>query len=259
MEIKRFLLLTAGLILITPNHTGAQRSNRDQSEIIEIMLKTAEQGDTYAQNWLGLAYIRGAMGRPDYAEAAKWFLRAAEQGSIDSQYRVGQMYIDGKGVRRDYIQACKWLILSASANGQSPISQKAKDLMDSITGEMSPVQMAEAQRLARNWESGYVQNISHSPLTGGSWGVTDPVVLVNPQPRYTDEARAAHVEGLVQAQCIIRKSGKADNCRIIRGLGYGLNESVIDTIIKRWRFKPGSYEGKPVDVTVIIETVFRLH
>jgi TPR repeat protein len=90
MEIKTFLLLAAGLILFTPNHAGAQRSNRDQSDIFETMLKTAERGDTDAQNWLGSAYIRGSMGSPDYAKAAKWFLKAAEQGSIDAQYKVGQ-------------------------------------------------------------------------------------------------------------------------------------------------------------------------
>jgi hypothetical protein len=49
-----------------------------------------------------------------------------------------------------------------------------------------------------------------------------------------------------------------DSFKILRGLGYGLDESAIDTIAARWRFKPGNRDGEPVDVQARIEVVFRL-
>ena len=47
--------------------------------------------------------------------------------------------------------------------------------------------------------------------------------------------------------------------RVIRGLGYGLDESAINTVATKWRFKPGSLNGRPVDVQANIEVTFRLY
>jgi len=50
-----------------------------------------------------------------------------------------------------------------------------------------------------------------------------------------------------------------DSFKVIRGLGYGLDESAINTIATKWRFKPGSLNGQPVDVQATIEVSFRLY
>jgi TonB family protein len=89
-------------------------------------------------------------------------------------------------------------------------------------------------------------------------GVRPPVPLHQPLPPYTQDARNARVEGLVLLQGIIRKDGSADSFKIVRGLGYGLDESAINTISGQWRFKPGTLDGKPVDVQANIEISFRL-
>jgi TonB family protein len=89
-------------------------------------------------------------------------------------------------------------------------------------------------------------------------GVKAPVVLYQPLPPYTDEARAARVAGIVLIQAIIRKDGTVDSFKVLRGLGYGLDESAINTIAKKWRFRPGTFNGEPVDVQVNIEVSFRL-
>jgi TonB family protein len=89
-------------------------------------------------------------------------------------------------------------------------------------------------------------------------GVKAPVALYQSLPAYTDEARAAHVEGIVLIQAIIRKDGTVDSFKILRGLGYGLDESAINAIATKWRFRPGTFNGEPVDVQVNIEVSFRL-
>ncbi len=89
-------------------------------------------------------------------------------------------------------------------------------------------------------------------------GIEAPVVLLLPLPAYTAEARAARVEGTVLIQVIIRKNGTVDSFRVLRGLGYGLDESAINTIATKWRFRPGTLNGEPVDVQANIEVSFRL-
>jgi protein TonB len=90
-------------------------------------------------------------------------------------------------------------------------------------------------------------------------GVKPPEVLFQPLPAYTEEARKARAEGIVLIQAIIRKDGTVDSFKVLRGLGYGLDESAINTIATKWRFKPGTYKGAPVDVQANIEVSFRLY
>lgn len=56
------------------------------------------------------------------------------------------MYFKGKGVTQDYVEAHKWFNLAA-AHG----SKKALMNRDTLTKRMTPAQIAEAQRRARNW------------------------------------------------------------------------------------------------------------
>jgi len=94
-------------------------------------------------------------------------------------------------------------------------------------------------------------------VVGG--GVTPPIPIYQPLPVYTEEARKARTEGIVLIQAVIRKDGSVDSFRVIRGLGYGLDESAIHTIATKWKFKPGTMSGTPVDVQANIEVTFRLY
>ncbi len=91
---------------------------------------------------------------------------------------------------------------------------------------------------------------------GGS--VRAPTVEYQPLPPYTQAARDAKVEGAVLLQCVVRKDGSVDSVRVIRGLGYGLDEAAMNAVTSQWRFKPGTRNGKPVDVRASIEISFRL-
>ena len=94
-------------------------------------------------------------------------------------------------------------------------------------------------------------------VVGG--GVKAPVAIYQPLPIYTEEARKARAEGIVMIQAVIRRDGSVDSFKVLRGLGYGLDESAINTIATKWRFKPGTLNGTPVDVQANIEVSFRLY
>jgi protein TonB len=94
-------------------------------------------------------------------------------------------------------------------------------------------------------------------VAGGS--VRPPVLLYEAKPYYTEEARRARVEGVVLLQLVVRKDGTPDSFKVVRGLGYGLDESAISTIANKFRFKPGTHNGVPADVQILIEVSFRLY
>ena len=90
----------------------------------------------------------------DYAEAVRCYRRAADQGFASAQWLLGTAYETGYGVPLDYVQAHMWLNLAAS---RYPASQKeqrenAIDGRDFVASKMTPSQIAEAQKLARDWK-----------------------------------------------------------------------------------------------------------
>jgi TPR repeat protein len=81
--------------------------------------------------------------RTTYATAASWFRKAAEQGEADAQGHLGAMYAQGQGVPQDYVTAHMWLDLAAASGDKNAV------IRDMIAAQMTPEQIAEAQKLAR--------------------------------------------------------------------------------------------------------------
>ncbi len=88
-------------------------------------------------------------------------------------------------------------------------------------------------------------------------GVTAPVVLTKKDPEYSEEARKAKYQGTVLLAIEVSPNGSAQNIRVVRSLGLGLDEKAIEAV-KQWKFKPGYKDGKPVTVAATIEVNFRL-
>lgn len=106
----------------------------------------AKQGYIDAQINLGLMYAHGNGAPQDDAKAVYWYRKAADQGNVAAQLSLGARYTLGRGVPQDYAQAAKWYIL-AQAGGDENAS-KGLSLLERV---MTPSQISEAQRLAREW------------------------------------------------------------------------------------------------------------
>ena len=83
-----------------------------------------------------------------------------------------------------------------------------------------------------------------------------PRVVSQSLPPYTQEARDAQVKGPVLLEVTIFKDGSVGDVKVIRGLGYGLDESAVRTL-STWRFKPGILNGQPVAVRANVEISFK--
>ena len=183
-----FLFLLVVCLTMSGCTTGnssmeAQKSNLDRSEESTKQLRQlAQGGDASAQNELGRLYYEGKAVPQNHNKAKEWFDKAVGQGHAGAQVnlgtlylrgegapqssqmalfwfgraagqedalafaKLGMMYAQGRGVLQDFIQAHMWYNLSA-AHGET----RSAEARDTLAKQMTPAQIAEAQRLAREW------------------------------------------------------------------------------------------------------------
>jgi len=90
-------------------HYGLHGVDKNNSEAVYWFTKAANQGDAFAEEFLGEAF-EYAEGVPrDDVRAADWYRRAADQNLDMAQVALGMMYQEGAGVTQDSGEAAKWL------------------------------------------------------------------------------------------------------------------------------------------------------
>jgi protein TonB len=90
-------------------------------------------------------------------------------------------------------------------------------------------------------------------------GVTLPRVSKEVKADYTNEARAQRIEGTVLMNVVVVADGSVGDVSVIESLdsAYGLDANAV-TAMKQWQFAPGTKDGKPVAVRIVVEMNFAL-
>ena len=162
------------------HRAGSQDAPSDRAVEIEKLLLDAEQGTAEDKYNLGLRYERGMVVPQDYREAVRWYRLSAMHGFPAAQYKLCEMSDRGHGLPQDYQEAFRWCGLAAdqghggamfilgrlyhtghgvpqdlvrahmwynlaAANGYDD----GKTWRDRLAENMTPAQIAEAQKLAR--------------------------------------------------------------------------------------------------------------
>ena len=83
---------------------------------------------------------------PNAAESAEQIRAKAEQGDASAQYNLGVIYEKGQGVQQDYAKAYMWISLAADQGLEDAIKK-----LDYLVNILTPSQIEEGQRLAREW------------------------------------------------------------------------------------------------------------
>jgi hypothetical protein len=99
---------------------------QDFTEAMKWYRKAAEQGDSSAQNTLGVMYRDGKGVPQDFTEAMKWYRKAAEQGNDFALADLGYMYEFGKGVERNLTVAESYYV-KASELGNNFAKERLKE------------------------------------------------------------------------------------------------------------------------------------
>ena len=85
-----------------------------------------------------------------------------------------------------------------------------------------------------------------------------PELLTRCAPRYTAEARRAHLEGKVLLYVEVSPTGRPVHIKVLKALGMGLAENAVDAV-KQWRFRPGRKNGQTAAIPATIEVKFDLN
>lgn len=173
---------------------------KNEAEALLWLRLSADQGHAGAQTLLGHAYFHGwGVPRPDYAESSKWFRAAAEQGNAEAQENLGSHCESGIGIPPDTVEALKWSTLALSAYPASAAEELrlATVQRDREAKKMTPDEIAEAERSAREWKPA-----AFRPLTADL--VKDAMMMLQ-----RDDAMAARLllplaqRGQVDAQTML--------------------------------------------------------
>ena len=165
MEATLLVCLLMGLIAVSHysyTYVSRWRPHWFEPKFIYEYKRAAELGDARAQYDLGHYYASvndrdrwwssdNPRDYPDYKEAARWYRMAAEQGYALAQDRLGRMHHNGTGVLKDYVQAHRWYNLAASQQTDKDRKKSVKR-RDKLEEKMSREQVAEAERLAREFK-----------------------------------------------------------------------------------------------------------
>ena len=73
----------------------------------------------------------------------------ADAGEAKSMLALGRLYLQGLGVPQNYVQAHMWFNLAASRGEAEAVAER-----DALAAKMTPEALAEAQKLALDWQQG---------------------------------------------------------------------------------------------------------
>jgi TonB family protein len=83
-----------------------------------------------------------------------------------------------------------------------------------------------------------------------------PAAISRVEAEYTPEAHAAKLTGSVIVSLTVDEQGLPRDIKVVRGLGSGLDQKAIEAVAK-WKFRPGTRDGKPVPVAAKVEVQFK--
>lgn len=118
----------------------------DYASAIPWYREKAEQGDATVQRRLAEMLQSGGALKQNI-EAVGWLTKAAEQGDAAAQNSLADAYASGSGVGVNYGEAYMWFTLASERGVQSGGMSR-----DRVAAKMSPAEVAEAVRRARQWK-----------------------------------------------------------------------------------------------------------
>lgn len=77
------------------------------------------------------------------------------------------------------------------------------------------------------------------------------------QPAYPEDAKAAHVSGIVVVEAVIGEDGSVTDAKIIRSIAL-LDEAAL-AAVRQWKYAPTTLNGQPVPVIMTVTVNFTLN
>jgi TonB family protein len=89
--------------------------------------------------------------------------------------------------------------------------------------------------------------------------LVQPVALMQcRQPEYTEEARMAHLEGMIKMSLTVDDEGMPTDIHVVSPIGLGLDENAV-ACMRQSRYSPAQKDGKPVPLKINVSLAFQEH
>ena len=205
-------------------------------------------------------------------------VRRVEAGGFDlpakqtAEARVGQAAIGAfdsapaAGTRQVGAATNTTAVVAESGFGRAAAattsSQEPRVISQSGFGDTASRERPQAAAPAQVKQAGFANALAtEAPRrvaeTPAAPAVTAVQVIAKPMPLYTDQARKLRIEGDVVLEVEFSASGSLRVVRVVRGLGYGLDEAAVKAA-EQIQFKPAISQGRAVDSRANVHIVFRI-
>ncbi len=144
----------------------------------------------------------------------------------------------------DYWKPC----VHAAAGGRSDFrfSSDLRAIPGTAVAEPSPA-----------GDSGVSEAVTCNSRAHGT-GRSHPTAIFQPNPEFSERARKEKKQGVVTLSLVVNQYGLPENVRVMRPVGYGLDEKAI-SCVRQWRFKPAEKNGEPVATEIAVQLDFHLY
>jgi TonB family protein len=143
---------------------------------------------------------------------------------------------------------------------EPPAAQSAQQSASAAPTTPTPDQAAPAKPPCRN------------PDASGNYhvgcGVTPPRAIYQPAPNFSEEAKKQKIGGFTLLSLTVDAEGHPVDIHVVRSsadridkvhraVALSLDQAAIDAV-KKYRFEPATYQGKPVPVELYVEVNFEI-
>lgn len=143
-------------------------------------------------------------------------------------------------------QPTKTVTESQAASSITNAHPKQKSHAETITDDREVVETSE----------GVSGGGLEGPVSVAS-SVMEENLVMSRVPAYPEVAKADHVEGPVVMQAIITKNGTVGHLHVIQG--DPMLRSAASEAVSKWRYRPYTVNGKPVEVATTVTVDFKLN
>ena len=252
MDLKRIIVLLSlclPSVLAAANDLESQIVKRYQNQVLALRDSIPEEGQDF-----------DSAGEPlKTSSGSAWMLYS------------GLMYVKKVTIKADRlnVEGDSFMYLNASHSAGFPLGHPLKirfhldhqlrsaDEAQQLMGRVFFLDKESLQRAKPEYRrSGELDEPIYRP--GEDQLTRPPMAKYAPEPDMSDEARKAKYQGTVVVRVVIDKNGLVSRISVDQTLGMGLDAQAVSAV-KRWRFQPGTREGQPVAVEMIIQVSFKLY
>ena len=87
-------------------------------------------------------------------------------------------------------------------------------------------------------------------------GLNPPRIIERPEIQPTEEARRTNTYGAIKLSANITRDGTIENLTVVKGLGRGLDQRVLDVVKDSWVFLPATKNGEVVETNIKFDVIF---